>query len=99
MLSDLETPRLTELRVKVQAMDQWYIDFADRLSDGDMQKIIEFEFVGGGDGRMSRSDILYHIINHNTYHRGFVADMLYQVPVKQAANDLPVFLRDVWNAS
>ncbi len=94
-----ETPRLVELWAKVQVMDHWYIDFADSLSDGDMQKIIEFEFVGGGEGRMSRSDILYHIVNHNTYHRGLVADMLYQVPVKQAANDLPVFLRDVWNAS
>ncbi len=94
-----ETPRLADLRTKVQMMDQWYINFADSLSGDDMHKVMEFEFVGGGNGRMSRSDILHHIVNHNTYHRGFVADMLYQVPAKQAANDLPVFLRDVWYAS
>lgn len=37
--------------------------------------------------------------NHGTYHRGFVSDMMYQVPARPTANDYPVYLRDVWNAS
>lgn len=39
-------------------------------------------FVGGGEGAMSRMEILHHIVNHTTYHRGFVSDMLYQIPVR-----------------
>ena len=90
-------PPVGELWEKVRRMDQWYMDYCDGLSDADLQEVIKFKFVEGGDGAMARGDILYHIVNHNTYHRGFVADMLYQIPAKQASNDLPVFLRDVWN--
>jgi uncharacterized damage-inducible protein DinB len=34
-------------------------------------------------------------VNHKTYHRGQVADMMYQVPARPPVTDLPVFLRDV----
>lgn len=91
------SPPLETLWSNVQAMDRWYIDLADSLTDAEFAEIIAFEFVGGGEGAMSRMEILHHIVNHGTYHRGFVSDMLYQVPAKPIANDLPVFLRDVWS--
>ena len=40
------------------------------------------------------AEILLHVVNHTTYHRGFVADMFYQVPAKPPTTDLPVFLRE-----
>jgi len=46
---------------------------------------------------MTREEILRHVVNHSTYHRGFVGDMLYQVPASSPANDLPVFLRDAFH--
>ncbi|MEE8549559.1 MAG: DinB family protein, partial [Alphaproteobacteria bacterium] len=73
------------------------IDLSDRLSVDELNEVIEFEFVGGGQGAMSREQIILHLVNHGTYHRGFVSDMMYQIPAKPTANDLPVFLRDVWN--
>lgn len=90
-------PPLDALRKATVAMDRWYIGLADRLTDRELAEVIRFEFVGGGQGAMSRLEILLHLVNHATYHRGFVSDMLYQVPVRPTANDLPVFLRDVWN--
>ncbi|WP_282607196.1 DinB family protein [Pelagibius sp. Alg239-R121] len=91
------SPTLPALREASRNMGRWYIDLADSLTEDELSEIIEFEFVGGGAGAMARMEILYHIVNHATYHHGFVSDMLYQVPVRQPANDLPVFLRDVWN--
>jgi len=44
---------------------------------------------------MSRSDMILHVVNHGTYHRGLVSDMMYQVPAVPPANDLTVYLRDV----
>ena len=44
---------------------------------------------------MTRGDMLLHVVNHKTYHRGYVADMLCQVPARPPTMDLPVFLRDV----
>ena len=52
-------------------------------------------FVGGGEGTMTCAEILMHLVNHTTYHRGYIADMLYQVPANPPTTDLTVFIRDV----
>jgi uncharacterized damage-inducible protein DinB len=76
-------------------LDRWYIACADGLDATRLAEEIDFRFVDGGAGRMSRGDMLLHVINHKTYHRGYVADMLYQAGLKPPVMDLPVFLRDV----
>jgi uncharacterized damage-inducible protein DinB len=84
-----------DLWARQQAMNAWYLDYATSLTPEQAAEVVDFQFIGGGEGRMSREDIVLHVVNHATYHRGFVADMFYQVPVKPPATDLPVFLRDV----
>jgi uncharacterized damage-inducible protein DinB len=93
------TPDLRDLWEAVQAMDRWYIAYADSLTDRTAGQIVRFEFVDGGRGAMTREEILLHIVNHGSYHRGFVGDMLYQVPAPSPANDLPVYLRGAHGAS
>ncbi len=88
-------PELNELHDVQRALDQWYITYADALSDDAHYEVVQFTFVDGGAGAMSRGDMLLHIVNHKTYHRGYVADMLYQASARPPAMDLPVFLRDV----
>lgn len=89
------TPSLDELRTAQQALDQWYVAWSDDISDEALDEKVSFTFVGGGDGVMTRGQILLHLINHTSYHRGFAADMFYQVPAKPPTTDLTVFLRDV----
>jgi len=88
-------PALAELRKAQRVLDEWYVDYADNLSQDRHDEVVEFTFVGGGPGSMSRGDMLLHVVNHKTYHRGFVADMICQVPARPPTTDLPVFLRDV----
>jgi uncharacterized damage-inducible protein DinB len=56
--------------------------------------VLHFSFVDGGKGALSRGDMLLHVSNHKAYHRGYVADMLYESGLKPPTTDLPVFLRD-----
>lgn len=88
-------PPLSTLWEQQKAMDKWYIDYVQSLSKDKLSEIVEFEFVDGGQGSMSRADIISHIVNHGTYHRGFIADMMYQVPATLPANDFPVYLREL----
>ncbi|TAM86930.1 MAG: damage-inducible protein DinB [Candidimonas sp.] len=88
-------PPLAELRQLMETMDQWYIGYASALSARQHDERVRFQFVGGGDGVMSRDEIITHIVNHATYHRGTVADLMHQVPAKPPVVDLTVFLRDV----
>lgn len=88
-------PPLDELWRLQREVDAWYIAWSDAISDAALEGTVRFTFVGGGEGAMTRAEILLHIVNHTSYHRGFVGDMLYQVPARAPTTDLPVFLRDV----
>jgi uncharacterized damage-inducible protein DinB len=91
-------PPLAELRQDVRVLDRWYVDYAATLKPEDLQRKIQFEFIGGGSGVMSCDEMILHVVNHGSYHRGFVGDMMYQAGVTPEATDLPVFLREVQGA-
>ena len=90
-----ESPPFEALRAAQVEIDDWYVAWSDRMTEALLDEVVRFTFVGGGDGAMTRSEILLHIVNHTTYHRGFVADLFCQIPVRPPTTDLPVFLRDV----
>lgn len=87
-------PPLGELWAAQQEIDAWYIGAYDAMSEAELDGVVRFTFVGGGQGAMTRAEILLHVVNHTSYHRGFVAEMFYQVPARPPTTDLPVFLRD-----
>jgi uncharacterized damage-inducible protein DinB len=89
-----ESPPLGELWRAQQEIDAWYLSWSERISDADLDEVVPFTFVGGGEGRMTRFEILLHLVTHTTYHRGYVADMFYQVPARPPTTDLTVYLRD-----
>jgi len=87
-------PPLASLREAQAQSDGWYIAYADALGEAAHDEIVHFQFVDGGAGAMSRGHMLLHVVNHKTYHRGYVAEMLYAMGGKPPVMDLPVFLRD-----
>src|SRR6266568_2467485 len=73
-------PPLAELWRKQQVVDDWYIAWSERMSEAALGENVPFTLIGGNKGVMTRAEILLHIVNHTSYHRGFVADLFYQVP-------------------
>jgi uncharacterized damage-inducible protein DinB len=86
-------PELSDLWTAQKVVNQWYIDWSDRQSQDTLDEVVNFTFVGDEKGAMSRGDILLHVVNHATYHRGWVAEMFFQVPARNPTTDLPVFLK------
>jgi uncharacterized damage-inducible protein DinB len=87
-------PEMEALATAQREIDNWYVTYADSLSDSNLSEIVKFEFIGGGNGVMSRRDILFHVVNHTTYHRGHAADILYHLNRFPPTTDLPVFLKE-----
>lgn len=87
-------PELDELREAQRAIDRWYIGWSDALSETDAAETLRFTLIGGNQGEMRRGDVMFHVVNHTSYHRGFVADMFFQIPARPPLTDLPVFLRE-----
>jgi uncharacterized damage-inducible protein DinB len=85
---------LADLRIAQATLDSWYIRYAEEMSERAGEESVKFTFIGGGEGSMTRGDILLHVVNHTTYHRGHIAAMIYQIPAQPPVTDLPVFLRN-----
>lgn len=87
-----ECPSLAALADAQRDIDAWFVDYADNLSDAALQEQVRFRFIGGGESSMTPANILLHVANHTTYHRGHVADMMYRAGAMPPTTDLPVFL-------
>lgn len=87
-------PPLAELWLAQQEIDRWYVEWSDTLSGPALDEKVRYTLIGGNPGEMTRGEILLHVVNHTTYHRGFVADLFYQVPARPPTTDLPVYFRE-----
>ncbi len=89
-----ECPPLEIIAADQAAFDRWLATYVDGLGQSEIDDPISFTFIGGGEGRMTRGEIILHLVNHSTYHRGHIADMLYNAGHRPPTTDLPVFLRE-----
>ena len=85
---------MEQLAAAQREIDNWYVGYANSISDSELSEVVDFEFIGGGRGSMARRDILLHVVNHTTYHRGHAADILYHLNIFPPTTDLPVFLKE-----
>jgi len=71
-----ETPSLSQLHSEVEETDAWYVDYVTRLAESDLSESLTFTFTDGDAGRMSREEVLLHVVTHGGYHRGNVGQVL-----------------------
>ena len=79
-----ETPSLEQLSSSVRETDRWYLDYVAQVSADALAEAIAFTFTDGSRGRMSREEMLAHVITHGSYHRGQVSRL-----VPSVANGAP----------
>src|ERR1700735_1040633 len=87
-------PDLDDLRAAQERMDRWYIDWSESLSPAEFDEIVRFSLISGEPGAMTRGKILMHVVNHATFHRGWVADQFFQVPARLPPADLPDYIAE-----
>lgn len=93
------SPPFSDLWEKQQQMDEWYIDYVTHLPPEKLNEKLNFTFIGGGAGAMSPYEMIVHVVNHTSYHRGHIEGVFYQIGVEPPTTDLPVFLRDYYKSS
>lgn len=73
-----ETPVFAALHDAVRKTDRWYVGYVGKLSVAQLAEPIEFSFTDGDLARMTREEMLAHVITHGSYHRGAVGRILAQ---------------------
>jgi len=87
-----ETPTLAALRDAVLASDRWYLDYVSAISAPQLAEELSFTFTDGAAGRMSREEMLGHVVTHGSYHRGAVGRIMSQVSVPPPRDTVTVYL-------
>lgn len=87
-----DTTTFDELRTMQRALDAWYVTWIDGMTDDGLDEPIRFRFVDGGEGVMTRREMLFHVVNHYTFHRGFAVDTLRRMSMAVPATDITVYL-------
>ncbi len=83
---------LPGLRQAQRAIARWYRAWCAHQTACSLREIVRFRYIDGGSGEMTRGEVLLHLVNHATYHRGWLAEMFSQIPAASPTTDLPVFL-------
>jgi uncharacterized damage-inducible protein DinB len=91
-----DTPPFPELWEKVRVMDDWWIKLSDEFSATEPDELVSFKFIDGSDGLMTKLEIIMHLANHTSYHRGFVDDTVTSIPAEAPAVDFPVYLKTMY---
>ena len=69
-------PDISSLIERNALSNEWYLTYCESLSAGQLAERVSFRFADGNAGQMSRQEILFHVINHGTYHRGAISHAL-----------------------
>ena len=87
-----ETPALEALQGAVFESDLWYVEHVGTLAPQQLAEPIAFVFTDGQRGRMSREEMLAHVITHGSYHRGAVGRILSEASLTPPRDTLTTYL-------
>ena len=87
-----EVPELAELDRRLAASNEWLGDYVDALTREVLGETIRFTFTDGQHGSLSREEVIFHLINHGTYHRGAIGHALDLAQAPRPADTFTVFI-------
>ncbi len=85
-------PAFEVLQQRIEASDEWFTNFVQHIQVEQLSDVIHFQFIDQKMGCLSVEEILFHIINHGTYHRGNIAHALHHAKVIHPADTYTVFI-------
>jgi uncharacterized damage-inducible protein DinB len=88
-------PSLEDLSTDIRASDLEYLDYVATLDPAHLVEHIDFTFTDGAPGRMSRAEMLLHVIGHGIGHRGQVGAVMILNGVRPVKDGFTTYLHEV----
>jgi uncharacterized damage-inducible protein DinB len=89
-----EFPNFAGLRRRWDEVEQNLVDYVASLTPEEIQRAIRHKTTQGVQQEAPLWQMLQHLVNHGTYHRGQVATMLRQLGAKPISTDMVFFYRE-----
>ena len=95
LLDPAEFPDVAGLRDRWIALERQVRGYVDEAGDAGLARVHEYRLFSGTQGRSPLWQMVQHVVNHATYHRGQVTTMLRQLEAAPARSlDLIAFYRE-----
>ncbi|ETI68470.1 DinB family protein [Neobacillus vireti] len=88
--SEIENKTLEEMESKYLKFSEQYINFLSSQEDLDAKKTLKHPMYGQLETRIS--ELVQHVVNHGTYHRGNITAMLRQLGYPGPSTDYIFYL-------
>lgn len=89
-----ELPTLEALSADIRRSDREYVDYVSALDRDQLAERIDFTFTDGLPGRMSREEMLMHVITHGVGHRGQISAVMLLHSVPPAKDGFTTYLHE-----
>src|SRR5262249_41148974 len=94
-LSFDQFPDVASIRNAWAAHEKKMRAFLESLTDADVTRIVEYRAMNGSPGSSSIGEMLQHVVNHGSYHRGQLTTMFRQLGATPAKSmDLIGYFRE-----
>ena len=86
-------PNLAELRRQLAALEAERSSYLASLPDGGLEQVVSYRSLAGQAYSNRSCDLIRHVVNHSTHHRGQAITQLRQFGVTPPNTDLITYLR------
>ena len=86
-------PDVASVKAAWSELEQKTRAFVEQLGEAGVNRVLEFRLLNGSPGASPMWQMLYHVVNHATYHRGQVTTLIRQVGGKPVGSDAIQFFR------
>jgi|ERR1700761_7601177 len=90
-----EMPTLESLSADIRKSDLEYVEYLSAIDSELLAEQIDFTFTDGAPGRMSREEMLMHVITHGTGHRGQVSAVMLLNAIPATKDGFTTYLHEI----
>ncbi|HEY7336643.1 MAG TPA: DinB family protein [Bryobacteraceae bacterium] len=94
-----DRPTLESLSSVWQDLQGKWEAWTDSISDADLERVAVYKLRDGSPGETPVWQIVTHVVNHATLHRGQVVAILRQLDIKPPATDILWYYRELKTAA
>ncbi len=92
LLNPVEFPTVDSLQTRWSDLESDFQSFISGLNDESLEKVIAYTNTRGEVWKYTLGQMIQHVMNHSSYHRGQVTTMLRQLEAEVIPVDLLVFV-------
>jgi uncharacterized damage-inducible protein DinB len=85
-------PKLADSGRRLAASNEWLQSYVRSTSPAQLQEPVRFTFTDGKPGLLSREEVIFHLVNHGSYHRGAIGHALDLANASRPADTFTVFI-------